>query len=349
MGVKGEIMRRTILSITAFVALATGLASTSLAGSTFDKVRAERTLRCGVGGSIPTFSKLDSQGKWGGLDVDYCKAVAAAVLGDAEKVAFVPLSLQQRFAALQSGEVDLLARDSVVNLTRDASLGVISVVTNFYTGAGFIVRRDSGIASSDDMNNATFCISQGNAALGSLADLMKAKGFEYKLVQLEKFQDTFQAFLADRCDAAIAGAADLAGVQVTMAPNPADFVVLDELMSADPYSVYVARGDWEWFTIVRWVHYGLVEAEKRGITQASVKQLASSSKDVAVRRMLGAEDELGKLLGIDNDWLVKVVGAVGNYGEIFDRHIGKHSAVNMARGQNALARDGGLMYSAPFN
>jgi general L-amino acid transport system substrate-binding protein len=349
MGVKGKIMRRTILSITAFIALATGLASTSLAGSTFDKVRAERTLRCGVGGSIPTFSKLDSQGKWGGLDVDYCKAVAAAVLGDAEKVAFVPLSLQQRFAALQSGEVDLLARDSVVNLTRDASLGVISVVTNFYTGAGFIVRRDSGIASSDDMNNATFCISQGNAALGSLADLMKAKGFEYKLVQLEKFQDTFQAFLADRCDAAIAGAADLAGVQVTMAPNPADFVVLDELMSADPYSVYVARGDWEWFTIVRWVHYGLVEAEKRGITQASVKQLASSSKDVAVRRMLGAEDELGKLLGIDNDWLVKVVGAVGNYGEIFDRHIGKHSAVNMVRGQNALARDGGLMYSAPFN
>lgn len=342
-------MKKTVLSILASAALAAGFATTAHAGTTFDKVRSLGTLRCGVGGSIPTFSKLDSQGRWGGLDVDYCRAVAAAALGDSEKVTFVPLSLQQRFAALQSGEVDLLSRDSVVNLTRDASLGVISVVTNFYTGAGFIVRRDSGMESSDDMQNATFCISQGNSALGTLADLMKSKGFEYKLVQLEKFQDTFQAFLAGRCDAAIAGAADLAGVQVSMAPNPADFVVLDELMSADPYSVYVARGDWEWFTLVRWVHYGLIEAEKRGITQANVEDLAANSDDAAIKRMLGAQDELGKLLGVDNDWLVKVVAAGGNYGEIFDRHFGKNSAVNMARGQNALAGDGGLMYSAPFN
>jgi general L-amino acid transport system substrate-binding protein len=349
MGVIDTGVRNAVLSIVATAWLAAGFAVTADAGATLDKVRAQGALRCGVGGSIPTFSKLDSQGKWGGLDVDYCKAVAAAVLGGPEKVAFVPLSLQQRFAALQSGEVDLLARDSVVNLTRDASLGVISVVTNFYTGAGFIVRRDAGIKSSDDMNNATFCISQGNSALGNLADLMKSKGFQYKLVQLERFQDTFQAFLAGRCDAAIAGAADLAGVQVTMAPNPADFVVLDELMSADPYSVYVARGDWEWFTIVRWVHYGLTESEKQGITQANVRDLAANSRDATVRRMLGAQDELGKLLGLDNDWLVRVIAAVGNYGEVFDRHFGKNSPVNMARGQNALARNGGLMYSAPFN
>ncbi|UCI31905.1 transporter substrate-binding domain-containing protein [Mesorhizobium sp. B4-1-4] len=349
MGVMKTTMKRTFLPILASALLVAGFATTAHAGATLDKVRSQGTLRCGVGGSIPTFSKLDSQGHWGGLDVDYCKAVAAAVLGDPEKVTFVQLTLQQRFAALQGGEVDMLARDSVVNLTRDASLGVISVVTNFYTGAGFIVRRDSGIKSSDDMNNATFCISQGNSALGSLADLMKAKGFQYKLVQLEKFQDTFQAFLAGRCDAAIAGAADLAGVQVTMSPNPADYIVLDELMSADPYSVYVARNDWEWFTIVRWVHYGLVEAERRGITQANVKELAASSQDLTIRRMLGAQDELGKLLGLDKDWLVKVIAAVGNYREIFDRHFGKNSPVNMARGQNALASDGGLMYSAPFN
>lgn len=321
----------------------------AVAGATLDKVRQQGELRCGVGGSIPTFSKLDSEGKWGGLDVDYCRAVAAAVLGDPDKVAFVPLTLQQRFAALQSGEVDLLSRDSVVNLTRDSSLGVISVVANFYTGAGFIVRKDSGIKSTDDMKDAVFCISQGNSALGALADLMKSKGFDYELVQLEKFQDTFQAFLSGRCDAAIAGAADLAGVQVTMAPNPADYQVLDELMSADPYSVYVARGDWEWFTIVRWVHYGLVEAEKRGITQANAAELAASSEDATVRRMLGAQDELGALLGLGNDWLLKVIEAVGNYGEIFDRHFGKNSQVGMARGQNALAQDGGLMYSAPFN
>jgi general L-amino acid transport system substrate-binding protein len=264
-------------------------------------------------------------------------------------IAFVPLSLQQRFTALQTGEVDILARDSVVNLTRDASLGVASVATNFYTGAGFIVRRDSKITSSDQMNNATFCISQGNSALANLADLMKAKNFQYKLVQLEKFQDTFQAFLSGRCDAAIAGAADLAGSLVMSAPNPADYLVLAEVMSADPYAVYVARGDWEWFTIVRWVHNGLVESEKRGITQANVSQLAASSEDVAIKRMLGTQDDLGKLLGVNKDWLVKVIESVGNYGEIFDRHFGEKSVVKMARGQNALATKGGLMYSPSFN
>ncbi len=338
-----------ISTVVAGLILSANLATTAQAGPTLDKVRAQGELRCGVGGAIPTFSKLDSQGKWVGLDVDYCKAVAAAVLGDPEKVTFLPLTMQQRFAALQSGEVDLLARDSVANLTRDSSLGVISVVANFYTGAGFIVRRDSGIESSDDMNNATFCISQGNSALGNLADLMKTKGFTYKLVQLEKFQDTFQAFLAGRCDAAIAGAADLAGAQVTMAPDPSEFMVLSELMSADPYSLYVARNDWKWFNIVRWVHYGLVEAERRGVTKVNVQELASKSEDVAIKRLLGGQDDLGKLMGVEKSWLANSIAAVGNYGEIFDRHFGKDSLVKMTRGQNALAQDGGLMYAAPFN
>lgn len=335
----------------ACAALATtlSLVSPCAAGPVFDQIKARGTLRCGVGGSIPTFSFLNSKGEWVGLDVDYCRAVAAAALGDARKVTFVPLSLQQRFTALQSGEVDLLARDSVANLTRDSSLGIISVVTNFYTGAGFIVRRDSKIMSTNQMNNITFCISQGNSAVSNLADLMKAKNFQYKLVQLEKFQDTFQAFLAGRCDAAIAGAADLAGVQVTMAPNPADLLVLEELMSSDPYSVYVARGDWEWFALVRWVHNGLVEAERLGITGDNVRQLAGQSSDAAVKRMLGAQDDLGKLLGVRRDWLVNVIESVGNYGEIFDRHFGEKSVVKMARGPNALAAKGGLMYSAPFN
>ena len=341
-------MNRTIQTVLAGLMLATSGVSVE-AGAVLDKIKSQGVLRCGVGGSIPTFSRLDGKGQWSGLDVDYCRAVASAVLGSPDKVAFAALSLQQRFAALQSGEVDLLARDSVVNLTRDASLGVIAVTANFYTGAGFIVRRDAKINSVDQMNNATFCISQGNSALGGLADVMKAKGFTYKVIQLEKFQDTFQAFLASRCDAAIAGAADLAGAQVLLAPDPSIFLVLDTLLSEDPYALYVARGDFEWFTIVRWVHYALVEAEKRGITQANVVQLAAGSDDVAVKRMLGARDDLGKLLGIDKDWLVKLIQTVGNYGEIFDRHFGKNSVVKMARGRNALARDGGLMYAAPFN
>jgi len=342
-------MIRTVLTAIASAAVLAANVASAHAGQVLDKVQSQGMIRCGVGGSIPTFSKIDSKGEWSGLDVDYCRAVAAAVLGSPTKVTFVPLSLQQRFAALQSGEVDLLARDSVVNLTRDASLGVISVATNFYTGAGFIVRRDAKITSVDHMNNATFCISQGNSALGSLADLMKAKSFIYKVIQLEKFQDTFQAFLSGRCDAAIAGAADLAGAQVLLAPNPGEFLVLDKLMSDDPYTLYVARGDWEWFTIVRWVHNGLVEAEKRNIAQASVADLAANSNDIAIKRMLGAQDDLGKLMGLDKDWLVRVISAVGNYGEIYDRHFGKNSLVKMARGLNALAKDGGLMYSAPFN
>ena len=247
-------MNRTIQAVLAGLMLATSGVSVE-AGAVLDKIKSQGVLRCGVGGSIPTFSRLDGKGQWSGLDVDYCRAVASAVLGSPDKVAFAALSLQQRFAALQSGEVDLLARDSVVNLTRDASLGVIAVTANFYTGAGFIVRRDAKINSVDQMNNATFCISQGNSALGSLADVMKAKGFTYKVIQLEKFQDTFQAFLAGRCDAAIAGAADLAGAQVLLAPDPSIFLVLDTLLSEDPYALYVARGDFEWFTIVRWVHY----------------------------------------------------------------------------------------------
>jgi general L-amino acid transport system substrate-binding protein len=341
-------LRRSMLLSAALFTTAV-FATAAAAGPVLDKVRSQGSLRCGVGGSVPPFSRLDSKGEWTGLDTDYCRAVAAAVLGDPAKVAFVQLSLQQRFIALQSGEVDLLARDSVVNLTRDASLGVISVAANFYTGAGFIVRRDAKITSTDQMNGATFCISQGNSALQNLADLMKTKGFKYQLVQLERFQDTFQAFLSGRCDAAIAGAADLAGAQASMAPNPVDYKVLDELMSADPYSLYVARGDWEWFSIVRWVHNGLVEAEKRGITQSNVRQFASGSQDIAVRRMLGAEDDLGKLLGLPRDWLVKTIEAVGNYGEIFDRHFGQRSVLKMGRGQNALASNGGLMYSPPFN
>jgi general L-amino acid transport system substrate-binding protein len=340
---------RNCLSRFAALAVSGAISAGAWAGPVLDKVKAQNNVRCGVGGSIPTFSKVDSKGEWGGLDVDYCRAIAAAVLGDAKKVTFVPLSLQQRFTALQSGEVDVLARDSVVNLTRDTSLGIVAAATNFYTGAGFIVRRDSKIRSSSQMNNATFCISQGNLALGSLAELMKAKNLRYKVIQLEKFQDTFQAFLAGRCDAAIAGAADLAGVQVLMAPNPADYLVLDELMSSDPYSVFVARGDWEWFAVVRWVHNGLVESERLGITQANVRKLAATSQDATIRRMLGAQDDLGKLIGLHKDWLAKAIESVGNYGEVFDRHFGEKSLVKMGRGQNALAGKGGLMYSPPFN
>lgn len=341
-------MRTKHLIASAALSLIAALSSSAQAGPVLDRVKAQNTLRCGVGGSVPTFSHLDAKGEWHGLDVDYCRAVAAAVLGDAKRVTFVPLSLQQRFIALQSGEVDILARDTVVNLSRDASLGIAFVGVNFYTGAGFIVRRSANITSTDQMNGATFCISQGNGALIDLADHMKNKGFQFKLVQPEKFQDTFQAFLSNRCDVAIAGAADLAGAQVMMAPNPKDYVVLEQLLSRDPYGPAVARGDWEMFTIARWVLNGLIEAEDRGLTQANVRQLATSSEDPNIRRIVGTTDNLGGHLGLQKDWMVNVIEAVGNYGEIYDRHFGTKSLVNMPRGQNNLAAKGGLLYSPPF-
>jgi general L-amino acid transport system substrate-binding protein len=339
---------RTLLVSCVFATLALSAAGPAQAGPILDRVKAQNVVRCGVGGTIPTFSRLDSQGEWHGLDVDYCRAVAAAVLGDAKRVAFVPLSLTQRFTALQTGEVDILARDSVMNLTRDTSLGIVFVGVNFYTGAGFIVRRDAKVTSTDQMNGATFCMSQGNSANQDLADHMRAKNFQYKLVQPENFQQTFQAFLAGRCDAAIAGAADLAGAQAMMAPNPKELVVLEQLLSRDPYGPAVARGDWEWFSIARWTLYGLVEAEERGITQANVRQLAASSTDPHIRRILGAIEDLGGALRIRKDWMAKAVEAVGNYGEIYDRHFGAQSVVNMPRGQNNLASKGGLLYSPPF-
>jgi general L-amino acid transport system substrate-binding protein len=330
------------------VAVAAFMSVGAEAGVILDRVKARENLRCGVGGTIPTFSRLDRDGEWHGLDVDYCRAIAAAVLGDSKRVTFVALSLQNRFVALQTGEVDVLARDSVMNLTRDTSLGIVFAGINFYTGAGFIIRRGAGITSIDQLGGATFCISQGNATIADLADYMRARNLTYKLVQLENFQDTFQAFLSGRCETAIAGAADLAGAQMMLAPKPEELVVLDQLLSRDPYGPAVARGDWEWFSIARWTLNGLIEAEERGIRQDNVRALAQSAQDPHVRRMLGAEDDLGRRLGLARDWLVHAIAAVGNYGEIYDRHFGAKSPVNMPRGQNNLASHGGLLYSPPF-
>lgn len=340
-------MRKTIPRLLVILAFLTS-ASAALAGAVLDRVKSQNNLRCGVGGSIPTFSHLDSKGEWSGLDVDYCRAVAAAVLGDARRVTFVPLSLQQRFIALQSGEVDLLARDTVINLSRDTSLGIVFVGVNFYTGAGFIVRRNAGVTSTDQMDGATFCISQGNSALIDLADHMRIKKYRYQLVQPENFRDTFQAFLSGRCDAAVAGAADLAGAQILMAPDPRQYVVLDQLLSRDPYGPAVARGDWEWFSITRWVLNGLIEAEERDITRANARQLAARSEDPNIKRILGTTDDLGRHLGLSKEWMLNVIEAVGNYGEIYGRHFGKGSPVDMPRGQNNLASKGGLLYSPPF-
>jgi general L-amino acid transport system substrate-binding protein len=339
-------MRKVLIALVALAGVA--IADVAAAGPVLDRIRSQQVLRCGVGGSIAGFSLPDAQGQWHGIDVDYCRALAAAVLGDPQKVTFVPLSLQQRFTALASGEVDVLARDTIMNFSRDVSLGIVFVGINFYTGAGFIVRRAAGVTSLDQMNGATFCITQANSALGDLADVMRIKRFTYQVVQFERFADTFQAFLSGRCDAAIAGAADLAAARAVQAPNPADYLVLEQVISRDPYGPAVARGDTEWFSIARWVLIGLIDAEERGITRANARELARSAEDPAIRRLLGAQDNLGGLLGLAPEWMLNAIAAVGNYGEIYDRYFGPQTPINLPRGINNIASRGGLHYAPPF-
>lgn len=338
-------MRRLLLAAAAFVA---GLAAAAQAGPVLDRVRANNTVRCGVGGSVAGFSLPDSRGEWHGLDVDYCRAIASAVLGDSRRVTFVPLTLQTRFTALSSGEVDVLARDTVWTLSRDVSLGIAFVGTSFYTGTGVMVRRASGVTRMDQLNGATICASQGGSNLPEVADFLRARNLSFTPITFDRFATVLEAFLGGRCDAVTAGAADLAAAVSVQVANPRDYLVLPEVLSRDPYGPAVARGDMEWFSIARWTLFALVEAEERGVTRANARQMAVNATDPALRRLLGTEENLGGMLGLPRDWVVRVIEAVGNYGEIYDRNFGQGTAVALDRGQNNVVSRGGLHYGMPF-
>jgi general L-amino acid transport system substrate-binding protein len=329
-------------------ALALLAAPRAEAGPVLDRVRASNTVRCGVGGSLAGFSLPDSRGEWHGLDVDYCRALAAAVLGDPGRVTFVPLTLATRFTALGSGEVDVLARDTVMTFSRDASLGIVFVGVNFYTGTGVMVRTASGVTSMEQLNGATICASAGGSNLPEVADFLRARNKPFTPITFDRFATVLEAFLAGRCDAVTAGAADLAAAVAMQVSNPRDFLVLPEVLSRDPYGPSVARGDMEWFSIARWTLALLVEAEERGITRANVRELARTATDPALKRILGTEDNLGGMLTLPRDWAVRVIGAVGNYGEVYDRNFGPNTPINLHRGQNNVVSRGGLHYGPPF-
>jgi general L-amino acid transport system substrate-binding protein len=337
-------MRRLLLLAAAMLAAA----APAFAGPVLDRVRANNILRCGVGGSLAGFSLPDSRGEWHGLDVDYCRALAAAVLGDASRVSFVPVTLQTRFTALSSGEVDVLARDTVVTLSRDGGLGISFVGVNFYTGTGVMVRRNAGVSRLEDLDGATICASQGGANISEVADFLRARNRRYTPITFDRLALVLEAFVAGRCDAVTAGAADLAGAIAVLVSNPRDFQILPEVLSRDPYGPAVARGDMEWFTIARWTLFALFEAEERGVTRANVRELVRSATDPALNRLLGTEDHLGGTLGLARDWVVQVIAAVGNYGEAYDRSFGPDTAINVPRGQNNVVSRGGLHYGMPF-
>lgn len=320
----------------------------AFAGKTLDAIKSRGELVVGVNTGLAGFSAADSQGKWTGLDVDMGRAVAAAVLGDANKVKWVPLTAQQRFTALQSGEIDILSRNTTFTLTRDGSLGLHQTVVTFYDGQGFMVPAKGKVRSAKQLRGATVCVQSGTTTEKNLTDFSRANNLNIKPVVFEKLEATNAAYFAGRCQAYTTDASGLASIRAKEAKNPKDHVILPELISKEPLGPLVRRGDDELFAIVKWVLYGLIEAEEYGITQANVDKLKADSTDPVVQRILGKSEDTGKLLGLDRDWMVRAIKAVGNYGEIFERNVGEKTALALKRGPNAQWNKGGLMYAAPI-
>jgi general L-amino acid transport system substrate-binding protein len=316
------------------------------AGKTIDTIKQRGQLVCGVNPSLPGFSAADSQGNWAGLDVDVCKAVAATLLSDASKIKWVPLNAAQRFAALQAGEIDILSRNTTWTLTRDASLGLHFTGTTYYDGQGFMVTKKSKITSAKQLKGATVCVQSGTTTEKNLTDYSKAAGLNMKSVVFETQEATNKAYFSGRCQAYTTDASGLASVRNKEAGNPEDHVILPELISKEPLGPSVRRGDDEFFAIVKWVVFALVEAEEYGITQANVDQMKTST-DPVVQRILGTSEDTGKLLGLDKDWAYRAIKATGNYGEIFERNVGPKSALKLPRGANNLWNKGGFMYAPP--
>ena len=319
------------------------------AGKTLDAIKARGQVICGVNTGLAGFAAADSAGKWSGLDIDVCKALAAATLSDPEKVKYVPLNAQQRFTALQSGEVDVLARNTTYTLTRDASLGLSNTVVNYYDGQGFMVPVKSKMKSAKQLKGQTVCVQSGTTTEKNLTDYSKANNLGIKPVVFEKLEAAENAYFTGRCIAYTTDASGLSSTRAKVAKDPKEHVILPELISKEPLGPMVRRGDDEWFAIVKWVLYGMLESEEYGITQANVDQMKTSSTDPVVQRILGGGNEdTGKLLGLDKEWMARVIKSVGNYGESFERNVGSSSPLNLPRGVNNLWNKGGLMYAYPI-
>ncbi|MBS5491108.1 MAG: amino acid ABC transporter substrate-binding protein [Sutterella wadsworthensis] len=339
-------MKKRLLSMAALLA-ASAVATPALAGVTLDAVKKRGHVLCGVNTSAPGFSSADSQGNWHGLDVNICRSVAAAVLGDADKVKFVPLSSPQRFTALQAGEIDILARNTTWTMTRDASQGSVFVAVSYYDGQGFIVPKEYGIKSAKELDGATICVQSGTSSEKTLADYFNSHKMSYKTVVFDTTEATQSAFLSGRCQVYTTDMSDLAGMR-TLAPNPQQYEILSEVISKEPLGPAVRRGDDEWFQVVRWSFNTMIEAEELGINKANAEQLKQTSTNPNVLRLLGRSDDMGKMIGLDKDWSYRIVTQVGNYGESWNAYFGPKSPLNLPRGLNRLWTDGGLMYAMPI-
>ncbi len=316
-------------------------------GSLLDTVKSRGKVICGVNNQVPGFGIVDANGSYTGFDVDFCKAVAAAVLGDANAVEYKYASSNDRFTLVKTGEIDVLFRNSTWTTTRDsAEVGMEFMPVNFYDGQGMMVRKDSGINTIEDMDGATVCVQSGTTTELNLADYFRARGLEFEPVVFEDNDKTLAAYDEGRCDGFTTDKSGLVASQTKM-QVPADHKILEDTMSKEPLAGAVAQGDPAWADAVRWTVYGLIQAEESGVTSANVQDMLKS-EDPTIKRLLGVEGELGSKLGLPNDYMVKVIEQVGNYGEIWDRNLGPDTPFNLARGINALWTDGGMQYSMPF-
>ena len=336
-----------------FLALAVGLAAVlpaghAMAGKDLDAVRARGQLICGVAvGGVGGFMTVDSQGKWTGLNVDICRAVSAAIFGDSEKVKYVPLSGQQRFTALQAGEVDLLSNNSTWTLTRDTALGLDFVGITYYDGQGFMVPKKLGVKSARELNGASICVLTGSTSELNIADYFRTNKMTFKPVLFEDPDQSRAAVFSGRCDAYSGDQARLYATRVANAPNPDDYIVLPEIISKEPLGPVVRHGDNQFADVVRWAQYAMLEAEEYGITSKNVDEMLKS-ENPTIKRILGVTPGMGKALGVDEKWVYNIVKQVGNYGESFDRNVGPGSPLKVERGQNKLWTQGGLQYAPPI-
>lgn len=336
--------KSVLLGTLAATALMAGAAH---AQATLEAVKARGELNCGSNTGLTGFGMPDASGTWVGFDVDLCRAVAAAVLGDPTKVKFVPTTGETRFTALQSGEVDLLVRNSTWTFSRDSELALDFVAVNYYDGQGFMVKKDLGVSSAKELDGATVCIQTGTTTELNLADFFKQNNISYQPVTVADDSEAQRQFLAGACDAYTTDVSGLAASRATV-PNPGDYIILPEVISKEPLGPVVRHGDNNWGDIVRWTYFALLIAEEKGVTKANVEEVATSSADEEVKRLLGVSGDMGAKIGLSNDAFKKAIAAVGNYGEIYAANIGEGTSINLARGLNALWTQGGLQYAAPF-
>ncbi|MCB1800877.1 MAG: amino acid ABC transporter substrate-binding protein [Gammaproteobacteria bacterium] len=317
------------------------------AGPTLDAVKKNGHVQCGVSTGLPGFSVADDSGKFTGIDVDMCRAVAAAIFGDAEKVKYNPLTAKERFTALQSGEIDMLPRNTTWTLTRDTSLGLNFTGVNYYDGQGFLVNKNLGLSSAKELDGASFCIQAGTTTELNLADYFRSNKMSYTPITFDTSPQTVKAFEAGRCDALTSDQSQLYALRITL-QNPDQAVVLPDVISKEPLGPVVRQGDDEWFNIVKWMLFAMINAEELGVTSQNVDEMKANSTDPNVRRLLGLEGVKGEWMGLPDDWAYNIIKLVGNYGEVFERNVGGGSPLNISRGLNALWNKGGIQYAPPI-